>query len=166
MWFFPTVRWSGDWCSPVGKLHYLQGFIFLPPLWFLVKLLSWSKFFICSPFYKSLYISVGLIFWCCWPMNEKESSCGVGVMFYLLAQPIKYFDPQQQKGFCVLCSHLGPISNTHFCDFFTKRSVWWPLYACLLQSARISVWWCNLLCGHFPLFSQLKESSICYFQCT
>lgn len=148
-----------------GKTPLLVGFylFIFCPLWFLGKLLSWSKFFICSPFYESLYISFGLTFWCCWPMNEKEGSCAVGVVFFLLAQPIKYFDPQQQKGFCVVCSHLGPISNTHFCDFFSPREVFG---ACLLQSARISVWWCNLLCWHFPLFSQLKESSICYFQCT
>lgn len=88
-----------------GKTPFLVGFylFIFCPLWFLGKLLSWSKFFICSPFYESLYISFGLTFWCCWPMNEKEGSCAVGVVFFLLAQPIKYFDPQQQKGFCVMC---------------------------------------------------------------
>ena len=28
IWISPTVQWSReDWCSPVGKLHYLWGFI-------------------------------------------------------------------------------------------------------------------------------------------
>ena len=146
-----------------GKTPLLVGFylFIFCPLWFLGKLLSWSKFFICSPFYESLYISFGLTFWCCWPMNEKEGSCAVGVVFFLLAQPIKYFDPQQQKGFCVMCWVcawvLFPIL-TSVIFFFSPRELFG---ACLLQSARISVWWCNLLCWHFLLFPQLKESSIC-----
>ena len=65
--------------------------------------------------------------------------------------------------FCVYTWVLFPTLTSVI--FFTKRSVWWPLYACLLQSARVNIWWCNLLCWHFPLFFQLKESPTCYFQC-
>ena len=123
IWISPTVQWSReDWCSPVGKLHYLWGFIFFAPFGFWRSCCPRVNSSFAAPSSMNHFISqLGLHFGVADQWMRKKTVVPVGVVFFLLAQPVKCFDPEQQKEFCVVCSHLGPISNTHFCDFFHQE---------------------------------------------
>ena len=148
--------------------------LFPPPFVFGEAAVLGPIVYLEGPPCKTLWLSLADI----WVLMTKERES------QLCSWDCAMFDPQQQKGFCVVCSHMAPyfqhahqqyywwavalgqfvhyVFSLRLLRFSHKRSVWWPLCT-FFHSGGLSVLWCYL-CWHLFVLSQLKKSSICYFQ--